>query len=232
MQEENTIKHRAVIQYEGLGKAHRADFITAEEMLDAKRGLFSVTLTASKCVPDHWFPPSVEGRRVLCLAGEGGLQAHLLAAARAQVSIYSSSDNRLERDRKLAEREGLDISAILGDFTNLSVFPKEYFDIIFCPASVPYIPEVRQVFRECGRVLKPGGVLMLGISLPSTTEDEGLLHGQYPKVCSNDYCHTLEELIGGQIEAGLVIIGFYEDTDEEAICEYFPHYFATRALKI
>lgn len=224
MKEKNAIGWEP-IPYIGLKKAQRSDFVTPEELADARRGSFDVTLTAYKNVPKHWFPQSVEGRRLLCLAGEAGVQPWLLAAARAQVTIFSRSDERLDRDREFAHKENLDISAILGDFANLSVFPKEYFDIIFCPASVPYVANVRQMYQECGRVLKHGGVLMMGVSLPSSAEED------IPFPVS-EYSHTLEELIGGQIEAGSVIVGFYEDTDEDTICDYIPRYFATRALKI
>ncbi len=229
MKDKNAMSYGEAFRYAGLKRAQRSDFVTPEELIDARRGQFDVTLTAYKSVPRHWLPPSLENRRILCLAGEAGVQPHLLAVAGGQVTIFSRSEERLERDREFAGREQLDISAILGDFTNLSVFPKEYFDMVFCPASVPHVPEVRQVFRECARVLKTGGIMMLGVSLPSAAEEDNFVP---PQLKGSDYCHTLEELIGGQIEAGLVIIGFYEDTDEETICDYIPHYFATRALKI
>jgi hypothetical protein len=45
-----------------------------------------------------------------------------------------------------------------------------------------------------------------------------------------EFSHMLEELIGGQIEAGFVITGFYEDyrSDSKA-AEFMPSYFATQA---
>lgn len=201
--------------------------LSPEALADARRGLFDVALTAHKHVPRHWFPPSLAGRRVLCLAGGQGLEAQVLAATGALVTVFSPSEERLACDRDFAAREGLDISAVQGDFTGLSVFPQESFDLLFCPASVPHTPELRKVFRECGRILKHGGVMMLGVSLLDQSEEERRRHPQ-----ANQYSHTLEELIGGQIEAGLVIFGFYEDTNEEAICDYLPRYFVTRALKI
>lgn len=47
-----------------------------------------------------------------------------------------------------------------------------------------------------------------------------------------EYSHTLNELIGGQISAGFIINGFYEDIDSDFICNYAPKYFATRAIKL
>lgn len=229
MEAKNAMEYGDAMWAEAMKKVRRTGPATAEELARARLGQFDVALTAYKSVPRHWFPPTLEGRRILCLAGEAGAQAHILAAAKAQVTIFSRSENRLARDSEIAARERLDISVVMGDFDNLSVFPKEYFDLIFCPASVPYVPEVRKAFFECGRVLKHGGVMMTGVALPSMAEEDYAQISQNP---GNEYRHTLEELIGGQIEAGMVIIGFYEDADEEAICDYIPRYFATRAMKI
>jgi hypothetical protein len=46
--------------------------------------------------------------------------------------------------------------------------------------------------------------------------------------------HTLEDQIGGQLRAGFVLTGFYEDswdTDPDPIHRYMNCYMATRALK-
>ncbi|RME43693.1 MAG: hypothetical protein D6791_14870 [Chloroflexi bacterium] len=49
-----------------------------------------------------------------------------------------------------------------------------------------------------------------------------------------EFSHTLEDQIGGQLEAGFLITGFYEDTYEKGtdlISEYMPTFIATRAIK-
>jgi hypothetical protein len=47
-----------------------------------------------------------------------------------------------------------------------------------------------------------------------------------------EFGHTLEDQIGGQIEAGFVITGFYEDRHrDDEIARYTPTYIATRAVK-
>jgi hypothetical protein len=47
-----------------------------------------------------------------------------------------------------------------------------------------------------------------------------------------EFGHMLEDQIGGQIEAGFLIKGFYEDIDPvELIGEYMPTFMATFALK-
>jgi hypothetical protein len=50
-----------------------------------------------------------------------------------------------------------------------------------------------------------------------------------------EFSHTLEEQIGGQIEAGFLIAGFYEDVNppesNELVSIYMPVCLATRAVK-
>jgi hypothetical protein len=50
-----------------------------------------------------------------------------------------------------------------------------------------------------------------------------------------EYSHTLDDQIGGQIEAGFLIAGFYEDRSSEdegdLLSEYIPIFIATKAIK-
>ena len=47
-----------------------------------------------------------------------------------------------------------------------------------------------------------------------------------------EFGHTLEDQIGGQIRAGLLITGFYEDIHPEtALARHLPTFIATRAVK-
>ena len=50
-----------------------------------------------------------------------------------------------------------------------------------------------------------------------------------------EFGHTLEDQIGGQIEVGFVVAGFYEDADPndewDVLGKYMGTYLATRALK-
>ena len=56
--------------------------VTAEVIADARRGAWAIYLTDIKPAPREWFPV-LTGCRVLCLAGSGGQQAPVLAAAGA-----------------------------------------------------------------------------------------------------------------------------------------------------
>jgi hypothetical protein len=46
-----------------------------------------------------------------------------------------------------------------------------------------------------------------------------------------EFGHTLADLIGGQIAAGFVIAGYYEDKGEPLLDAYTDAYIATRAIK-
>jgi hypothetical protein len=52
-----------------------------------------------------------------------------------------------------------------------------------------------------------------------------------------EFSHTLEDQIGGQLDAGFVLTGLYEDTDSDAdgdgdlLSDFMSPFIATRALK-
>jgi hypothetical protein len=47
-----------------------------------------------------------------------------------------------------------------------------------------------------------------------------------------EFGHTLDDQIGGQLEAGFIITGFYEDIwPESPLSKYIPTFMATRAMK-
>jgi SAM-dependent methyltransferase len=229
--------------------------VSAQVIAEARRGHFSLLLTPTKPVPTSWYPP-LDGCRVLCLASGGGQQGPILAATGAQVTVFDNSPKQLAQDWLVAEREGLNINLIEGDMADLSIFEDASFDFIFHPVSNCFVPDVHPVWREAFRVLVPGGTLVAGFVNPVMytfdieLAEQGIYHVKYSLPFSDltsisaeerskwykddplEFSHTLDDQIGGQIDAGFHLIGFFEDYwEEEKIKDYMPTFIATRALK-
>ncbi|MDD3163942.1 MAG: class I SAM-dependent methyltransferase, partial [Sphaerochaetaceae bacterium] len=164
---------------------------------------------------------------------------------------FDLSDRMLEAENLVASREGYSIRAIQGDMTEPLPFEDEEFDLIFNPVSNCYIQDLMPVFRECFRILKKGGILMVGFDnglgyafndeqtalihkLPfNPLEDPALMKELEDEDGGIQFSHTLKEEIGGQIEAGLVIQDIFEDTIHYGLLEKFnvPTFCATLARK-
>lgn len=227
----------------------------------ARRGDWSIVLTPTRPVPRDWFPP-LEGTATLCLASGGGQQGPLLAAAGARVTVFDNSPRQLEQDRRVAERDGLELQTVEGDMADLSSFADVSFDLIVHPCSNGFVPEVRPVWRECYRVLRHGGRLLSGFTngvryiFDDERAENGNLEVRYSLPYSDlrdlsrddlqrlvldqnaplEFGHTLEDQIGGQVDAGFAVTGFYEDRydDPEAdpLSRYLATFIATRSVKL
>lgn len=220
-----------------------AESATTEQLERARNGELELMFGYDKAVPPEWLG-DLKGKKVLCLAGAGGLQAPLLACAGAEVTVLDLSDKMLDKDREVALREHLSITLEHGNMCDLSRFADESFDLVLNPASLFYVPDVLPVFRECYRVLRKGGSFIMAAPNPIAyvcdyIEDE---QGGYYKAVNRmpyrstdfenqgdwiEYGHTMESYLGGQIACGFVITGYVERQMED-ITEL---YFITRAQK-
>jgi len=151
----------------------------------------------------------------------------------------------------VAKREGYSISIIQGDMTKPLPFEDEFFDVIFFPVSNVYVEEAKPIFKECYRILKKGGYLLSGldngINFITDDNEKEILNSfpfnplknpeQMAQLQASDagveFSHTLEEQIGGQLEAGFTLLELYEDTNGEGRLHelHIPAFFATRARK-
>jgi len=234
--------------------------VSAATIAAARGGAWEILLTPSRPVPRAWFP-DLAGIDVLCLASGGGQQGPILAATGAKVTVLDNSPRQLERDRSLAVRHALPIATVEGDMAELSPFPDERFDLIVHPVSNVFVPEVRPVWKEAFRVLRRGGALLAGISNPAIylfdydlADRSGVLQVKYALPYSDltslsaeerqrhiesgaplEFSHTLEDQIGGQLDAGFVLTGLFEDAygaeENDLLSSYMPIFIATRAVK-
>jgi SAM-dependent methyltransferase len=234
--------------------------VSPQQIADARQGNWALYLSDGKPVPRGWFP-SLSGCRVLCLASGGGQQAPIFAALGAEVTLLDASAQQLAQDRFVAQREGLSIRLQEGDMADLSAFADSSFDLIFNPPSTLFVPDLQPIWRECARVLRIGGLLMTGfmnpdefIFDPDALDNEGafvvrygLPYVEYETLGPAEleqrinaqtmfhFSHSMEAQLGGLIQAGFAITGFYEDrrTEEDGnpIRKVMPSFFAARAIK-
>jgi SAM-dependent methyltransferase len=232
--------------------------VSPDEIAAVRKGKLRVILSPSKPVPDSWIK-DLKDKDVLCLAGGGGQQGPLLAAAGARVTVLDASQEQLKKDQLVAQREDLKLNLIQGDMRDLSAFADGSFDLIVNPPSNCFIPDVKPVWREAYRVLRKGGYLLSGFNNPitycfdSALSAQGIMQLKYSVPYSDlttlsdeerqkyidrndplEFGHTIEDQIGGQTEAGFMITGFYEDIwgTENIEDKYFPHFMITRSVKL
>ena len=234
--------------------------VSPETIYAARRGDWQVHITP-RALPADWLPAMDRAPRILCLASAGGQQAPVLAAAGADVTVLDLSPLQLAQDDMVARRDGLTLTTVQGDMRDLSAFADASFDCIVHPISNLYVPDVRPVWRECFRVLKRGGrllssfynpVVFVGDRAPELAE-QGLIRPRFRLPYSDVrdlapeelaakqdrgdalvFGHSLDEQIGGQLEAGFLLKGFYEDEQPQPrflIDRFLPTFLATYALK-
>jgi len=230
--------------------------VDSSVIANARKGDWTIVLTPTKPVPQEWFPP-LEGKKVLCLACGGGQQGPILAAAGAEVTVLDNSPKQLERDRMVAQRENLSLRTELGDMRDLGRFSSEYFDVVIVTGTC-FVDDITVVWKEASRILKRSGILMAGCGNPieyifdlnawnngqlvvrhqipysdvvdlSEEERNELIVAKDEPLCVG---HSLYDLIHGQIEVGLSIVGFYEDKNGGPLDEYIDSSFVTRAVKL
>ncbi|MCL2159013.1 MAG: class I SAM-dependent methyltransferase [Oscillospiraceae bacterium] len=202
----------------------------------------------------------LDGTKLLGLASGGGQQMPILVASGADCTIMDYSDSQLACEKLVAKREGYKINIVKADMTKRFPFEDNSFDIIVNVVSNHFVEDVYHVWNECYRVLKPGGILLAGMvngicyvfADDYDDDDENATLAAVNKLPYNplkstklydklmalddgynlEFSHTMEELLGGQLKAGLNLTNITEARDASClISKYFPEYLSTRALK-
>ena len=129
------------------------------------------------------------------------------------------------------------------------------------PCSNCFVPDIRPVWRECFRVLRAGGILLAGFTNPVRYlfDDERMQNGSLEvrhsipysdltdlsdadrqrlildEMQPLEFAHTLADQIGGQLDAGFMLNGFFEDgypdSNKDPISRYMATFIATPAVK-
>ena len=236
--------------------ASKARVISQEAFLRAKAGELALSLAGVEKAPARWFP-KLGGCRVLALAGGGGQQGPVLAAHGAIVTVTDLSDRQLELERLAAKREGYAIETVKADLAEPFPFEDGAFDLIVNPVSNCYIRELGPMWRECARVLRPGGVLMTGFCkeelflfdpdfrreevqisrhplpfdpLRDLTAEELAAREKERRPLA--FSHSLTEQLGGLLESGFTLTDLYEDRDGGGLIDrWMKAYVVVRAVK-
>ena len=225
--------------------------ISHERYLAALGGDWSMVLTPTREVPREWFFEGMRGKRVLGLASGGGQQMPVFAAMGCACTVLDYSEAQIASEVMVAEREGYEIRAVRADMTRPLPFEDGAFDLIFHPVSNCYVEDVLPIWRECFRVLAPGGRLLAGLDngfnyvvdddeerivrgLPfNPLRDPSLIPEKDLSEWGVQFSHTLDEQVRGQIQAGFRLLDLYEDTNGEGRLHELgiPTFWATCAEK-
>ena len=186
--------------------------------------------------PAGWLPWD-RMRRVLCLAAGGGQQAILFAHLGYDVTLVDLSPAQLDRDRTTAQRLGLRMKFVEADMQDLTALDESDFDLVYQPVSGVYVPDIRKVYHQVARCVRPDGIYRVAqwnpiyTQMPETQEWDGeayrIVHpqalqgkpivqasrvvaGRQIPVTSLEFIHPLGDVIGGLGDAGFVIEHFSE----------------------
>ncbi len=188
----------------------------------------------------------VKGKKILELGCGGGQNSIVLTKWGAEVIGLDISDVQLEHANSLAKREDVKVRFVQGRMEDLGQFKNKSFDIVISSHAIGYVDDLKTVFEETERVLKPEGFLVfcfvhpIWLTVGPVLEDGDLkkvknyfdrIRDVWDWTCFdgtratfNQGNWSITEIINGCIEAGLHIVRVEEpqaydlaNMDEEAI---------------
>lgn len=227
------LRNKAAWNHEVTLENYWTRIIDEESIDEAKCGNPKITVTPSKPIPLRWIE-GIKGKRVLNLGGGGGQQTPLLCASGADVVTVDISDKQLNQDRRALEKYNLKAELIECDMQALP-FEDGSFDFVINPQSLNFIQDIEKVFKEVHRVLRHGGIYIFGLANPvlyifNEKLQEKRLKVKYTLPFSSltslsqkelakraerkdtiEFSHTLELIIGGLLDSGFILEGFFSD---------------------
>lgn len=111
---------------------------------------------------------TLDGKRVLSLAGGGGWDPILFAELGADTTLFDISARQLATVKRLAAKRGTRLACIRGDMRDLSALGTGEFDIVLHHHSIVFVPDPWRVIGEVARVLAPGGIYGFSTMHPVT----------------------------------------------------------------
>ena len=84
----------------------------------------------------------------------------ILTVNGADCTVFDISENQLEQDKLVMERENIKYNIVHGDITEKFPFDDESFDIIVLAFCNVYIQDMQFIWDESYRVLKKDGIMI------------------------------------------------------------------------
>jgi len=90
---------------------------------------------------------------------------------------------------------------------DLSCLRGESFDTVYAPCTM-YIPDIRKLYAECAMVLRPGGLLTIGLNQPERQRmylSNLIAEDTYDASAGDaiEYIHYMDDIFNGLIDARL-----------------------------
>lgn len=211
----------------------------------ARIGKPDIWITPFKMVPQDWLDP-IRGKKVLNLCGGGGQQTPTLAAFGCDVTTVDNSASQIEQDKLALANYSLKANLIKGNALDID-FPDHSFDYVIMPQALNFIDDIMKMYCLVRKVIIDGGHFLFGTANPILyTFDEKVqekrlkmkytipfadtvslsqkeLERRLAKKDTVEFSHTLESVLGGLIESGFVIDGFYTDDCGSEPTDSFVH---------
>ncbi len=108
----------------------------------------------------------VRGKHVLEIGCGGGQCSISFAKQGAIATGIDMSDKQIEHARRLAKRDGVDVTFIRGTMEDLSAIADESQDVVFSAYALQYLQRWDRCLAEARRVLAPDGLLVFSLDHP------------------------------------------------------------------
>ncbi len=167
--------------------------------------------------------PTVAGKDVLEIACGGGQSAVYLARHGARVVGVDFSSAQLAHARAFASSQHVSVRFIESNVEDLSTLRDTSFDLAFSAYALGFVQDVRKVFREVYRTLRPGGLFafswqspLFAITAPNTLEIVRSYFDRTPLVfrekegVETDFHRTYGDWHRALTDAGFVVRGILE----------------------
>lgn len=189
------------------------------ELLSEDRWRDNPTLQRIQKSIEPGFPRSiladVEGRDVLCLGAGGGQQSAMFGLLGARVTVVDLAQGQLEGDRKAAAHYAYEVTTIHADMRDISFLEDEAFDRVYA-TGLCYVDDIRHIYSETARVMKPGGMARFDASQPVTFSvkwDGGGYRIAVPyhepinrrEAGAVEFRHYMDDMFNGLLQAGLTL---------------------------